>query len=93
MCFTLTNVMAGPVPRIGDNMKPELRTNLRPELRTLLDFAASRRELTAKNLCSIDFNGRAEQFLAQHLGGRAEPFEKPEGATATFPLEERKAKV
>merc|ERR1712232_715491 len=35
----------------------------------------------------IDFNGRAELFLAEHLGGRAEPFELPEGATATFPLE------
>ena len=35
----------------------------------------------------IDFNGRAEAFLAQHLGGRAEPFDMPEGATATFPLE------
>merc|ERR1712087_339107 len=36
----------------------------------------------------IDFNGRAEAFLAKHLGGRAEPFDKPEGSTATFPLEE-----
>ena len=35
----------------------------------------------------IDFNGRAEGFLAEHLGGRAEAFEMPEGATATFPLE------
>jgi len=34
----------------------------------------------------IDFNGRAEAFLAQHLGGRAEPFDMSEGATATFPL-------
>ena len=34
----------------------------------------------------IDFNGRAEAFLAEHLGGRAEPFEPPEGATASFPL-------
>ena len=34
----------------------------------------------------IDFNGRAEAFLAEHLGGRAEPFEPPEGATAAFPL-------
>ena len=34
----------------------------------------------------IDFNGRTEQFLAEHLGGRAEAFEAPEGATATFPL-------
>ena len=35
----------------------------------------------------IDFNGRAEAFLAEHLGGRAEDFEPPEGNTATFPLE------
>merc|ERR1712032_595469 len=35
----------------------------------------------------IDFNGRTEEFLAKHLGGRAEAFETPEGATATFPLE------
>merc|ERR1719263_2132433 len=35
----------------------------------------------------IDFNGRAELFLEKHLGGRAEPFETPEGATATFPLD------
>ena len=34
----------------------------------------------------IDFNGRAEQFLAKHLGGRAEEFEEIEGATASFPL-------
>lgn len=34
----------------------------------------------------IDFNGRTEAFLAEHLGGRAEPFDAPEGATATFPL-------
>jgi len=34
----------------------------------------------------IDFNGRTELFLSEHLGGRAEPFEMPEGATATFPL-------
>ena len=34
----------------------------------------------------IDFNGRAEAFLAEHLGGRAEPFEAPEGSTAQFPL-------
>ena len=38
----------------------------------------------------IDFNGRAEQFLAAHLGGRAEPFEKPAGSTAQFPLLEKK---
>ena len=36
----------------------------------------------------IDFNGRAEKFLATHLGGRAEPFEGVDGATAVFPLEE-----
>lgn len=36
----------------------------------------------------IDFNGRAELFLAKHLGGRYEEFVKPEGSTATFPLEE-----
>merc|ERR1712241_451160 len=36
----------------------------------------------------IDFNGRAEKFLAKHLGGRAEPFDGVEGATAVFPLEE-----
>jgi len=41
----------------------------------------------------IDFNGRTEVFLAQHLGGRAEPFVKPQGASATFPLEERKVKA
>jgi len=35
----------------------------------------------------IDFNGRAETFLAKHLGGRAEAFVKPEGTTAVFPLE------
>ena len=35
----------------------------------------------------IDFNGRAEEFLAKHLvGGRAEAFAEVEGATATFPL-------
>jgi len=37
----------------------------------------------------IDFNGRSEAFLAEHLGGRAEPFEALEGATATFPLREK----
>ena len=36
----------------------------------------------------IDFNGRAELFLAKHLGGRAEEFVKPEGSTAIFPLAE-----
>jgi dipeptidyl aminopeptidase/acylaminoacyl peptidase len=37
----------------------------------------------------IDFNGRAELFLAKHLGGRAEEFKKPKGSTAQFPLETR----
>lgn len=37
----------------------------------------------------IDFNGRTEAFLAKYLGGRAEAFEPPEGATATFPLKTR----
>jgi len=36
----------------------------------------------------IDFNGRTEEFLKKHLGGRAAEFVKPEGATATFPLNE-----
>jgi dipeptidyl aminopeptidase/acylaminoacyl peptidase len=30
----------------------------------------------------MDFYGRVEEFLAQHLGGRAEPWKKIEGATA-----------
>jgi len=34
----------------------------------------------------IDFNGRTELFLAEHLGGRAEAFETVEGSTAKFPL-------
>jgi acetyl esterase/lipase len=38
----------------------------------------------------IDFNGRAELFLAKHLGGRAETFEKPEKSTAEFPLDAKK---
>ena len=38
----------------------------------------------------IDFNGRVELFLEKHLGGRAEAFERPEGSTAKFPLEEEK---
>lgn len=38
----------------------------------------------------IDFNARAELFLAKHLGGRAEEFVKPAGSTAQFPLEESK---
>ena len=37
----------------------------------------------------IDFNGRTEAFLAEHLGGRAEAFTPPDGATATFPLQTR----
>jgi len=41
----------------------------------------------------IDFNGRVELFLKEHLGGRAEPFEKPEGSTAQFPLIENEAIV
>mmetsp|Transcript_61093 Transcript_61093/g.68400 ORF Transcript_61093/g.68400 Transcript_61093/m.68400 type:complete len:694 (-) Transcript_61093:105-2186(-) len=36
----------------------------------------------------IDFNGRAEKFLAEQLGGRSETFQKLPGATATFPLQE-----
>jgi len=39
----------------------------------------------------IDFNGRTELFLAEHLGGRAEDFTPPEGNTAQFPLVERQA--
>lgn len=35
---------------------------------------------------SIDFNGRAEEFLSKHLGGRFEPLEELAGATAQFPL-------
>lgn len=34
----------------------------------------------------IDFNGRMELFLKEHLGGRAEAFETPDGSTAVFPL-------
>ncbi|KAL3935882.1 MAG: hypothetical protein SGBAC_008691 [Bacillariaceae sp.] len=42
----------------------------------------------------IDFNGRAEQFLAKYLGGRAEEFDKPAGSTALFPLlEEQKVHI
>lgn len=37
----------------------------------------------------IDFNARAELFLQKHLGGRAEEFMQPEGATAIFPLMEK----
>jgi dipeptidyl aminopeptidase/acylaminoacyl peptidase len=31
---------------------------------------------------NLDFFGRAEEFLAKHLGGRAEPWKKIEGSTA-----------
>ena len=31
---------------------------------------------------NMDFNGRLEEFLAKHLGGRFEPLEKIEGSTA-----------
>jgi dipeptidyl aminopeptidase/acylaminoacyl peptidase len=31
---------------------------------------------------NLDFYGRVEEFLAKHLGGRAEPWKKIEGATA-----------
>ncbi len=37
----------------------------------------------------IDFNGRVEQFLAKHLGGRAEEMVEVEGSTARFPLLEK----
>jgi hypothetical protein len=37
----------------------------------------------------IDFNGRAELFLAKCLGGQAEELDKPKGSTAQFPLETR----
>ncbi len=37
----------------------------------------------------IDFQGRAELFLAKHLGGRAEEFVAVEGSTARFPLLEK----
>ena len=36
----------------------------------------------ARPLNRIDFFGRAEQFLAKHLGGRAEPYATLEGTTA-----------
>lgn len=39
----------------------------------------------------LDFNGRVELFLKEHLGGRAEDFVKPEGSTARFPLLEDEA--
>jgi dipeptidyl aminopeptidase/acylaminoacyl peptidase len=38
----------------------------------------------------IDFNGRAELFLARYLKGRAETFVKPKSSTAEFPLIEGK---
>merc|ERR1712003_345533 len=41
----------------------------------------------------IDFNGRAEKFLAEHLGGRAEAFDGVKGATAVFPLEDSKVEA
>ncbi|KAL9183119.1 hypothetical protein ACHAXT_004906 [Thalassiosira profunda] len=41
----------------------------------------------------VDFNGRAELFLAKHLGGRAEEFAEVEGSTATFPLLEKEEAV
>jgi len=41
----------------------------------------------------IDFNGRAEKFLAKHLGGRAEAYDCLDGATAVFPLEESSAEA
>jgi hypothetical protein len=36
--------------------------------------------------------GRTEQF-AEHLGGKADPLQKPGGATVLFPLEDRTVKV
>lgn len=36
----------------------------------------------------IDFMGRVEMFLAKHLGGRTEPFERSPITTAMFPLKE-----
>jgi len=35
----------------------------------------------------LDFMGRAELFLAKHLGGRAQEFIKPSATSALFPLE------
>lgn len=41
----------------------------------------------ARPVNRIDFNARAEAFLAKHLGGRAEPaVESEEKPTAQFPL-------
>ena len=31
---------------------------------------------------NLDFFGRVEEFLAKHLGGRAEPWRKIDGSTA-----------
>jgi dipeptidyl aminopeptidase/acylaminoacyl peptidase len=31
---------------------------------------------------NLDFYGRVDEFLAKHLGGRSEPWEKIAGATA-----------
>ena len=31
---------------------------------------------------NLDFFGRVEEFLAKHLGGRAEPWKEVAGATA-----------
>ena len=31
---------------------------------------------------NLDFYGRVEEFLAKHLGGRAEPWKKIDGSTA-----------
>jgi dipeptidyl aminopeptidase/acylaminoacyl peptidase len=39
----------------------------------------------------IDFNGRVELFLKEHLGGRAEDFVKPDSSTAQFPLLEEES--
>jgi len=36
----------------------------------------------ARSENNLDFYGRVEEFLAKHLGGRAEPWKKIEGATA-----------
>lgn len=41
----------------------------------------------------IDFNMRAELFLAKHLGGRAEKFAEVEGSSAMFPLLEKEKVV
>jgi len=39
----------------------------------------------------VDFSGRVERFLQEHLGGRAAVFNLPEGSTATFPLSDQQA--